>query len=69
MIKKTILNDTHQALGAKMVDFSGWEMPIHYGSQIDEHHHVRRNAGIFDVSHMTVIDLHGTQVRPSCVDY
>lgn len=64
MIKKTILNDTHQALGAKMVDFSGWEMPIHYGSQIDEHHHVRRNAGIFDVSHMTVIDLHGTQVRP-----
>ncbi|HHW4668268.1 MAG TPA: glycine cleavage system aminomethyltransferase GcvT [Xylella fastidiosa subsp. multiplex] len=64
MIKKTILNDTHRALGAKMVDFSGWEMPIHYGSQIDEHHHVRRNAGIFDVSHMTVIDLHGTQVRP-----
>lgn len=69
MIKKTILNDTHRALGAKMVDFSGWEMPIHYGSQIDEHHHVRHNAGIFDVSHMTVIDLHGHRYAPSCVDY
>ncbi|HHW4680695.1 MAG TPA: glycine cleavage system aminomethyltransferase GcvT [Xylella taiwanensis] len=63
MIKKTILNDAHRALGAKMVDFSGWEMPIHYGSQIDEHHQVRHNAGMFDVSHMTVIDVHGTQVR------
>lgn len=63
MIKKTILNDAHRALGAKMVDFSGWEMPIHYGSQIDEHHQVRRNAGMFDVSHMTVIDVHGIHVR------
>jgi aminomethyltransferase len=46
-----------------MVDFGGWDMPIHYGSQIDEHHQVRRDAGMFDVSHMTVVDLHGAQVR------
>jgi aminomethyltransferase len=47
-----------------MVDFGGWDMPIAYGSQIEEHHQVRRDAGMFDVSHMTVIDLHGAQVRP-----
>ncbi|WP_045728044.1 glycine cleavage system aminomethyltransferase GcvT [Xanthomonas sp. GPE 39] len=63
MNQKTILNDSHRALGAKMVDFGGWDMPIHYGSQIDEHHQVRRDAGMFDVSHMTVVDLHGEQVR------
>jgi len=63
MTQKTILNDSHRALGAKMVDFGGWDMPIHYGSQIDEHHKVRRDAGMFDVSHMTVVDLHGAQVR------
>ena len=63
MTQKTILNDSHRALGAKMVDFGGWDMPIHYGSQIDEHHQVRSDAGMFDVSHMTVVDLHGTQVR------
>ncbi len=63
MTLKTVLNDTHRALGAKMVDFGGWDMPIHYGSQIEEHHQVRRDAGMFDVSHMTVIDLHGAQVR------
>jgi len=64
MTSKTILNDTHRALGAKMVDFGGWDMPIHYGSQIEEHHQVRRDAGMFDVSHMTVVDLHGGQARP-----
>ena len=64
MTRKTILNDSHRALGARMVDFGGWDMPIHYGSQIDEHHQVRRDAGMFDVSHMTVVDLHGDQVRP-----
>ena len=64
MTKQTIYNATHRALGAKMVDFGGWDMPIHYGSQIEEHHQVRRDAGIFDVSHMTVLDLHGAQVRP-----
>ena len=63
MTRKTILNDTHRALGAKMVDFGGWDMPIHYGSQIDEHHLVRREAGMFDVSHMTVVDLHGERAR------
>lgn len=63
MTRKTVLNDTHRALGAKMVDFGGWDMPVHYGSQIDEHHAVRRGAGMFDVSHMTVIDLHGARVR------
>ena len=63
MTQKTILNETHRALGAKMVDFGGWDMPIHYGSQIDEHHQVRRDAGMFDVSHMTVVDLRGAQ-RP-----
>src|SRR5690606_25513481 len=52
-----------RALGAKMVDFGGWDMPIHYGSQIDEHHLVRREAGMFDVSHMTVVDLHGPDAR------
>ncbi len=64
MSKKTVLNDTHRALGAKMVDFGGWDMPISYGSQIEEHHQVRRDAGMFDVSHMTVLDVHGAQARP-----
>jgi len=59
----TILNSRHRALGARMVDFGGWEMPLNYGSQIEEHHQVRRDAGMFDVSHMTVIDLHGENVR------
>jgi len=63
MTQQTVLNPIHRALGAKMVDFGGWDMPIHYGSQIDEHHHVRRDAGMFDVSHMTVVDLGGPRVR------
>jgi len=63
MTQKTILNDAHRALGAKMVDFGGWDMPLHYGSQVDEHHLVRRDAGMFDVSHMTVVDLRGPRVR------
>ncbi len=64
MSKQTIYNASHRALNAKMVDFGGWDMPIHYGSQMDEHHQVRNDAGMFDVSHMTVVDLHGDQVRP-----
>jgi aminomethyltransferase len=64
MSKKTVFNDTHRALGAKMVDFGGWDMPINYGSQIEEHHQVRRDAGMFDVSHMTILDLRGAQARP-----
>ncbi|TCZ86052.1 glycine cleavage system aminomethyltransferase GcvT [Lysobacter sp. N42] len=63
MTNKTVLNDAHRALGAKMVDFGGWDMPISYGSQIEEHHQVRRDAGMFDVSHMTVVDLRGERVR------
>ena len=63
MTQKTILNATHRALGAKMVDFGGWDMPLNYGSQIEEHHQVRRDAGMFDVSHMTVVDLHGPRTR------
>jgi aminomethyltransferase len=63
MTKQTILNATHRAAGAKMVDFGGWDMPLNYGSQIEEHHAVRRDAGMFDVSHMTVVDLHGARCR------
>ena len=63
MTRKTILNDAHRALGAKMVDFGGWDMPLHYGSQVEEHHQVRRDAGMFDVSHMTVVDLRGERSR------
>jgi aminomethyltransferase len=57
--KRTALYQQHLDAGAKMVDFAGWEMPIHYGSQLEEHHLVRREAGMFDVSHMTVVDLRG----------
>jgi aminomethyltransferase len=64
MTQQTILNASHRSHGAKMVDFGGWDMPINYGSQIEEHHQVRRDAGMFDVSHMTVVDLHGERVRP-----
>jgi aminomethyltransferase len=63
MTRKTVLNDAHRALGARMVDFGGWDMPLHYGSQVEEHHQVRRDAGMFDVSHMTVVDLRGERVR------
>ncbi len=63
MTKQTILNATHRAHGARMVDFGGWDMPLNYGSQIDEHHAVRREAGMFDVSHMTVVDLRGPRTR------
>ncbi len=63
MTAKTVLNETHRALGARMVDFGGWDMPLNYGSQIEEHHAVRKDAGMFDVSHMTVVDLHGERVR------
>jgi aminomethyltransferase len=60
---KTALYDTHIRSGAKIVDFGGWEMPLHYGSQIEEHHAVRRGAAMFDVSHMGVVDLRGERVR------
>nr|WP_113865775.1 glycine cleavage system aminomethyltransferase GcvT [Brenneria salicis]NMN92750.1 aminomethyltransferase [Brenneria salicis ATCC 15712 = DSM 30166]RBP63727.1 aminomethyltransferase [Brenneria salicis ATCC 15712 = DSM 30166]RLM31014.1 glycine cleavage system protein T [Brenneria salicis ATCC 15712 = DSM 30166] len=63
MVKQTPLYPQHLASGAKMVDFHGWMMPLHYGSQLDEHHTVRRDAGMFDVSHMTIVDLHGARTR------
>jgi len=61
--QRTPLFDQHQAAGAKIVDFAGWEMPIHYGSQIEEHHQVRNDAGMFDVSHMVVLDIKGPEVK------
>ena len=66
MPKTTPLNAVHRAAGARMVDFGGWDMPLHYGSQLDEHHAVRRDAGMFDVSHMCVVDLTGDGARASC---
>lgn len=59
----TPLYNEHLAAGAKIVDFAGWDMPIHYGSQLEEHHQVRRDAGMFDVSHMTIVDLLGADTR------
>ncbi|HET9107588.1 MAG TPA: glycine cleavage system aminomethyltransferase GcvT [Steroidobacteraceae bacterium] len=64
MTRRTPLFDLHQKLGARIVDFGGWDMPLQYGSQIAEHHAVRRGAGVFDVSHMCVVDLKGARVRP-----
>jgi len=60
---KTPLYDKHVEADARIVDFGGWDMPLHYGSQKEEHHAVRQNAGIFDVSHMTIVDLSGDRVR------
>ena len=60
MPKQTPLYAIHRAANARMVDFGGFHMPVHYGSQIDEHHAVRTGAGMFDVSHMRVVDLHGS---------
>ena len=62
-LKTTPLNAAHRAAGARMVDFGGWDMPVNYGSQIDEHHAVRRDAGMFDVSHMRALDLAGEGAR------
>ena len=63
MAKRTALYQQHLDAGAKMVDFAGWDMPLNYGSQIKEHHQVRGHAGMFDVSHMTVVDFEGPQVQ------
>ncbi len=60
--QRTPLYAQHLAVGAKIVEFAGWEMPIHYGSQLEEHHQVRNDAGMFDVSHMVVLDLTGNDV-------
>ena len=61
MANRTPLYDAHLSAGAKMVDFHGWDMPLNYGSQIEEHHAVRGDCGMFDVSHMTVVDVAGRQ--------
>ncbi len=64
MGRRTPLFHLHQELGARIVDFGGWDMPVQYSSQISEHHAVRRAAGLFDVSHMCAVDLKGAHVRP-----
>jgi aminomethyltransferase len=61
--RQTPLYELHRAAGARMVDFGGWDMPVNYGSQIDEHHAVRTDAGMFDVSHMRAVDLEGDGAR------
>lgn len=63
MTKQTALYDEHVKAGGKMVDFAGWQMPLNYGSQIAEHHLVRQKVGLFDVSHMTVVDVVGEDAR------
>ena len=63
MLKKTVLNAAHRAMNARMVDFGGWDMPVNYGSQIEEHNAVRNNYGMFDVSHMCPVDLVGADCR------
>ncbi len=63
MGSKTPLYDNHVEAGARIVDFGGWDMPLHYGSQKEEHHAVRHKASVFDVSHMTIVDLSGDRVR------
>ena len=63
MANKTVLFNKHLEANAKMVDFHGWDMPLNYGSQIEEHHAVRQDAGMFDVSHMTVVDVSGSDAK------
>ncbi|GBG03549.1 aminomethyltransferase [Azospira sp. I13] len=63
MTRKTILNECHRQHQARMVDFGGWDMPVNYGSQIEEHHAVRQDCGMFDVSHMCAVDISGADAR------
>lgn len=63
MASRTSLYEAHLEAGAKMVDFHGWDMPLNYGSQIEEHHAVRQSAGMFDVSHMTIVDVTGPEAK------
>lgn len=64
-LKRTALYPLHREINAKMADFAGWEMPISYGSELNEHRAVRRDAGVFDVSHMLAIDVSGGESRAS----
>lgn len=63
MGQRTPFYDIHVSAGAKVVDFGGWDMPLHYGSQLDEHHFVRQDAGMFDVSHMTILEVRGADAK------
>lgn len=63
MLNETVLAPLHREIGGKMVDFGGWDMPLHYGSQVEEHTKVRTDAGMFDVSHMTVVDVTGSDAK------
>jgi aminomethyltransferase len=63
IMQQTVLHDMHLKLGAKMVNFGGWHMPIQYQSQIEEHLAVRNAIGMFDVSHMCIVDVKGPQVK------
>jgi aminomethyltransferase len=63
MSQRTFLYEFHRRAGAKIVNFSGWEMPLHYGSQIKEHQAVRRDVGVFDVSHMSILDITGSEAN------
>jgi aminomethyltransferase len=63
MAERTPLYPEHVAAGARMVVFGGWDMPVYYASALSEHHAVRRGWGIFDVSHMTVVDVEGSGAR------
>ncbi len=62
-MKNTPLFDQHVKAGGKMVEFGGWCLPVHYGSLVDEHNAVRTSAGVFDVSHMTIVDFTGAQAK------
>ena len=64
MSKHTPLHAAHVDAGGKMVDFAGYSLPVHYGSLVNEHHAVRRSAGVFDVSHMTIVDISGSDAMP-----
>ncbi len=63
MGRETPLFELHRSLGARLIDFGGWSLPLHYTSQIEEHHAVRRSAGVFDVSHMGIVDVRGPDAR------
>jgi len=63
MTRQTVLNAAHRRLNARMVDFGGWDMPVNYGSQIEEHHAVRTDCGMFDVSHMCAVDVSGPDAK------
>ncbi|MDN5865250.1 MAG: glycine cleavage system aminomethyltransferase GcvT, partial [Gammaproteobacteria bacterium] len=63
MERKTPLHDAHEAAGGRMVDFAGWRMPLTYGSELAEHRAVREDAGMFDVSHMGIVDFEGARAK------